>query len=93
MGQKKPNDLGLFDMDGNVWNWCQNGWGSYQPGKGGAAAEDEEDTIEISDRLSRVLRGGAFYVPPALARCAFRNLDRPSLRYKPSGLRVARTYP
>ena len=92
VGQKRPNDLGLFDMHGNVWNWCQEGWRKYQPGKDGKPAEDEEDSRDIVDPLSRSLRGGSYFNRPSFVRCAFRNGLRPSGRGSYCGLRPARTY-
>src|SRR5262249_23284302 len=47
VGQKRPNDLGLFDMHGNVWAWCQEGGWDYPDGR----AEDKEDLRDITDRL------------------------------------------
>jgi formylglycine-generating enzyme required for sulfatase activity len=94
VGQKKPNDLGLFDMHGNVLNWCQESFWYYVPGKNGQPAEDEEDKGDIKDRLNRVLRGGSFVSQPSSARCAFRNGSiGPRNRYTNFGLRPARTYP
>jgi formylglycine-generating enzyme required for sulfatase activity len=93
VGQKRPNDWGLFDMHGNVWNWCQESAWEYQPGTGGKPAEDEEDKRDIVDKLNRVLRGGSFRDQPSDVRSAFRNLGgRPSLRSNEVGLRPARTY-
>jgi formylglycine-generating enzyme required for sulfatase activity len=92
VGQKKPNDLGLFDMHGNVWNWCQEAYAPYQPGRAGKPSEDEEDRKEITDQADRVLRGGSFIRPPPFERSAGRNFDRPSVRYYANGLRLARTW-
>jgi formylglycine-generating enzyme required for sulfatase activity len=92
VGQKRPNDFGMFDMHGNVWNWC---WERYQPyGGGGYRADDESaDDRVVKDTDSRVLRGGTFDSQPQALRCAYRNANRPSLRILNVGFRVARTYP
>jgi serine/threonine protein kinase/formylglycine-generating enzyme required for sulfatase activity len=82
-GALKPNGLGLFDVHGNTWQWCQDAYG------GGA----NKDNIDIKDINSRVLRGGSFYLDATLVRCAYRNWIRPSTRNYSLGLRVARTYP
>src|SRR5262249_36058382 len=92
VGQKRPNAFGLFDMLGNTWDWCQEGYDAYKAGPRGGPAGDEEDKRDITDRLSRVLRGGSFYFRPHNLRCAQRIYVRPADRYDPVGLRVARTY-
>jgi formylglycine-generating enzyme required for sulfatase activity len=91
VGQKRPNDWGLFDMHGNVWNWCQGSAGPYPPGREGKPAEDEEDQRDITDKLDRVLRGGSFSYSPSAVRSAFRLTNRPSFRSRSVGLRPART--
>ncbi len=58
VGSLKPNDLGLFDMQGNVYTWCQESYTDYPAGKGDEAAEDHEDELVVNS--SRVLRGGSF---------------------------------
>jgi formylglycine-generating enzyme required for sulfatase activity len=90
VGQKRPNDLGLFDMHGNVWTWVQGPYGRYPDGPG--AIEDKEDIINISDADSRVLRGGSFVKHALDVRSACRNNGRPGFRSYNVGLRVARTY-
>ena len=60
VGQKRPNDLGLFDVQGNVFNWTQNGYYNYPITANGKPAEDIEDIKDITDSISRVLRGGSF---------------------------------
>jgi formylglycine-generating enzyme required for sulfatase activity len=93
VGQKRPNDLGLFDMHGNVWTWCQESGGLYPAGTEQRPARDEEDKRDIVDRLSRVLRGASFVDPPAVVRAAQRHPYRPSDRSFSVGVRVARTLP
>jgi formylglycine-generating enzyme required for sulfatase activity len=91
VGQKKPNDFGLFDMHGNVWNWCQESGWDYKPGADGWAS-DSEDNRDIKDSLSRVLRGGAFINHASSVRSACRYNHRPTNRSVNVGLRPARTY-
>jgi formylglycine-generating enzyme required for sulfatase activity len=91
VGQKKPNDLGLFDMHGNVWTWCQESGWDYPAGTVKKPAEDKEDNRDISDRFKRVVRGASVSSHPALVRAAYRYIYRPSTRDGTVGVRVART--
>src|SRR5262249_33305190 len=90
VGQKRPNDLGLFDMHGNVWPWVQDEFAPHPQQAG--LVKDKEDLRDIEDRYSRVLRGGSFFVLPLVVRSAYRFYYRPDLRIYSVGLRVARTY-
>jgi formylglycine-generating enzyme required for sulfatase activity len=92
VGSKKPNDLGLFDMHGNVWTWCQERYKNYSQGQGEKAIEDKEDTLSINTQESRVLRGGSFNDRPVDVRSATRHRDVPALRNDTVGLRPARTF-
>src|SRR5262249_1796525 len=78
VGGLKPNDLGLFDMQGNVYTWCQERYKSYPRGQGEGPKEEEEDTYSINDQDSRVLRGGSFSYPTWLGRSAYPNKDGPT---------------
>jgi hypothetical protein len=82
----KPNDLGLFDMLGNALEWCQEGVGYY------AGEEDKEDKRDVSDNLSRVLRGGSFNNPASFGRSAFRRRLAPTTQSYNDGFRPARTF-
>jgi formylglycine-generating enzyme required for sulfatase activity/tetratricopeptide (TPR) repeat protein len=93
VGQKRPNDLGLFDMHGNVWTWCQETGGFVYPStRGGHPGEDKEDIRDISDLQSRVLRGASFDVHAPFVRSADRYNFGPAYRYSNVGVRVCRTY-
>jgi formylglycine-generating enzyme required for sulfatase activity len=87
----KPNDFGLFDLLGNAVEWCQDSYGTYPSEEDGRASEDVEYEGEISDRLSRPLRGGSFNNHALKVRCANRNRNLPSVRDNLVGFRPART--
>jgi formylglycine-generating enzyme required for sulfatase activity len=92
-GSKKPNDLGLFDLHGNVYTSCQESYqGDYPRVKDGEVIEDKEDIYSIDSQNSRVLRGGSFVSRASLVRSACRTGDTPALRYYNFGVRPARTY-
>src|SRR5262249_18441943 len=93
VGGKKPNDLGLFDMHGNVYTWCQEGYkGDYPAPKDGGAVEDKEDDLSINKTVSRVLGGGSFSDRASLVRSALRTGLVPAYRYGFVGFRPARTF-
>jgi len=92
VGRLKPNDFGLFDMLGNVWEWCQDRMQAYPAG---SKVDDREDSVRIvSDKESRVRRGGAFSYEAAAQRSASRGSRNafPYLRRDNVGFRVARTF-
>jgi len=82
VGMKKPNSLGLYDMSGNVWEWCWDRFEKYSPG----AQTNPRGAIEGS---KRVLRGGCWLLPALNARSSFRCPANPSLANSNKGFRVA----
>jgi len=93
VGGKKPNDLGLFDMHGNVNTWCQESYkGDYPAPKDGGAVEDKEDVLSIVSIAVRVSRGGSFINTASAVRSAFRDRYVPSSRNSNVGFRPARTF-
>ena len=91
-GSLLPNDLGLFDMLGNVYEWCQERALAYKPGKG-VLKDDINIQLSIIDKHPRILRGVAFNYQPANVRSAYRGGYQPSNRSINYGFRLARTYP
>jgi formylglycine-generating enzyme required for sulfatase activity len=93
VGGKKPNDLGLFDMHGNVWNWCQESYkGDYPTPKEDEAIEDKEDVLQTAYSTGRVLRGGSSNNPASDVRSAVRFWGVPFDRGGHVGFRAARSF-
>jgi formylglycine-generating enzyme required for sulfatase activity len=83
---KKPNAFGLFDLHGNVRQWCQDNWhGNYR-----GAPTDGSAWQGGGDVSRRVLRGGSWNSEPSDLRVARRGLSLPEYRYNYVGFRVAR---
>ncbi|MDA1050998.1 MAG: formylglycine-generating enzyme family protein [Planctomycetota bacterium] len=83
VGSHDPNRWGLFDMHGNVLEWCQDYWADDYSG---AAATDPTGP---SRGLIRVLRGGCWYDYAQVVRSAFRDHSDPGSRYAFFGFRCA----
>jgi formylglycine-generating enzyme required for sulfatase activity len=90
VGGKKPNDLGLFDMHGNVWSWCQERHRPYPTGRG--VENDIEDILDINPQDRRLFRGGSFNVLAVNDRSAHRIWGWPAYRLNHNGIRPARTF-
>jgi serine/threonine protein kinase/formylglycine-generating enzyme required for sulfatase activity len=108
-GELLPNELGLFDVLGNAWEWCQDGppghysfpdtdFPAYPLGTKEAPAGDpvQDETIDKIDRAHetwRILRGGAYSYAPDRARSAFRDWEPSGDVREYLGLRVVKTLP
>ena len=89
VGQLKPNDFGLFDVYGNVWEWVGN-W--YKRELTDRVREDREDSILIvSKDYERPRRGGSYTYSADFLRSAYRNRYIPDERRDSVGFRIART--
>jgi formylglycine-generating enzyme required for sulfatase activity len=95
VGSMKPNDLGLFDMQGNVWEWCQDVFKPFSKGGDGKMTEDIEDINDVNNIRNiskRVFRGGSFYDPGSFVRSDSRSPYAPAIRNDHTGFRPARTF-
>ncbi len=78
------NAWGIFDMHGNVQEWCLDVYAPYETGD----AIDPTGPRFGDERTPRVLRGGSFAAPPARCRAAHRDASRPDSRFVTAGFRL-----
>ena len=91
-GSLLPNDMGLFDMLGNVFEWCQGSLNASQPGKEGIYNDFINISESIIEKNPRLLRGGSFLYPPAFVRSTYRYRFAPAFPVYSLGFRPSRTY-
>jgi sulfatase modifying factor 1 len=84
VGTKAANELGLYDMSGNLWEWCWDGWGSYASGS-------QTDPRGAASGSARVIRGGSWIDGASGARSAYRYDGDPADRGDDLGFRLVRS--
>ena len=81
MGDFLPNAWGLYDLHGNVWEWCSDWYGIYP-------TEDSIDYQGPMNGIERVIRGGAWNQIPRRCRSAHRDCAAQTKRRKDVGFRI-----
>jgi formylglycine-generating enzyme required for sulfatase activity len=82
VGEKEPNEYGLYDMHGNVWEWCKD-WYSYNYPSGPAT-----DPMNHEENSHRIVRGGSWLSPAMKCRAAYRLMYKPTASSIDVGFRL-----
>ena len=99
VGKKQANALGLYDMSGNVWEWCWDWYGNSSGYPSGTEDPAGPDTAGPDTNISRVIRGGSWYVYASHCTVSYRDGNSPYAwfgsipygRYDYNGFRLVRS--
>jgi formylglycine-generating enzyme required for sulfatase activity len=84
VGRFSPNPWGLYDLHGNVWEWCEDVWHDTYSG----APSDGSPWLQSGDASRRVVRGGSWVIDPQFLRSAYRDGLSTDYRLNSLGFRV-----
>ncbi len=83
VGRLKPNELGIYDMSGNAWEWCLDYWGNY-------SAKAQKDPTGPAQGGYKVIRGGSWYYVDDMAKLTSRDGPKPGKPNFNYGFRVVK---